>query len=169
MTTPTLSTKNLLLRPFTLADVQVMHRILNGRDVLRYFPGSQSLTEEQVERSIGRLLDHWQERGYGLWALESRLNGDLLGRCGLQFIPETEEVEVDFILSRDYWGQGLATEAGLASIQFGFNVLKLDSIVGIVHLKNIASQRVLEKLGMTSRIKTEYFGMAVYRYSIERP
>lgn len=169
MIIPTITTKNLLLRPFTLDDVKAMHRILNGRDVLRYFPGTQSMTEEQVERSIGRLLAHWQERGYGLWALESRQTGELIGRCGLQYITETDEVEVDFILSRDYWGRGLATEAGLASIQYGFDVLKVDSIVGIVHLENRASQRVLEKLGMISPIETEYFGMDVFRYSIERP
>ncbi len=169
MNIPTISTARLILRPFTPADAETMHQIMSGKDVLRYFPGTKVPTQEQVRRMIGRLLQHWQEKNYGLWAVALKENGKLIGRCGLQHLPKTDEVEVDFILSRDYWGQGLATEAGLASIQFGFDVLKAGSMVGIVHPENIASQRVLEKIGLHFVEATEYFGMACYRYLICHP
>ncbi|MCP5094505.1 MAG: GNAT family N-acetyltransferase [Chloroflexi bacterium] len=169
MSIPTLTTDNLILRPFTSTDAVPMHHIISGKDVLKYFPGTQSPTPEQVEKMIDRLLAHWQEKGYGLWAVAHRSTGALLGRCGLQFIQETDEVEIDFILDRQYWGQGFATEAGQASLQFGFNTLKVTSIVGIVHPGNIASQRVLEKVGMQFVEEKEYFGMACYRYVGKRP
>lgn len=101
--------------------------------------------------------------------MELRATGALLGRCGLQHIAETDEVEVDFILDRHYWGQGFATEAGQVSLQYGFAVLNLAQVVGIVHPGNLASRRVLEKLGMQFVEEAEYFGMSCYRYVGKRP
>jgi ribosomal-protein-alanine N-acetyltransferase len=111
---------------------------------------------------------HWRERGYGLWAVEARSTGQLMGRSGLQYLPETDEVEVDFLLGRAHWGKGFATEAGRASVRYGFEEVGVESIVGIVHPDNTASRRVLEKLGMRSTGPAEYFGMACYRYAVER-
>jgi RimJ/RimL family protein N-acetyltransferase len=168
MRIPTLTTPRLVLRPFTTADVDSMCRILNGKGVLRYFPPTDPPGRDRVQRMISGLLKHWEEHGYGLWAMESRSNGELAGRCGLQFLPDTEEVEVDFILGREFWGQGLATEAGRASLRYGFDRLGLESIVGIVHLENRASQRVLEKLAMERVEQKQFFGIECYRYAVER-
>jgi RimJ/RimL family protein N-acetyltransferase len=167
MPIPTIVTPNVTLRPFNPDDAELMHRILAGKDVLRYFPGTNAPTLEQVQRMIESVLKHWEEKGYGLWAVELRENGDLIGRCGLQLIADTAEVEIDFIIDRQYWGRGLATEAGKAGLKFGFEELGLVSVVGIVHPENLASQRVLEKLGMQFVEATEYFGMACYRYLAE--
>ena len=164
MEIPTLHTEHLILRPFTPADTDAWHAILSGEDVLRYFPGSPQPTREQAGRMIERMLAHWQEHGYGLWAVELQEHGRLIGRVGLQLIVETAEVEVDFILDRAFWGRGLATEAGRASLDYGYDVLQVDSIVGIVHPENLASQRVLQKIGLTLTEETTYFGMAVQRY-----
>ena len=169
MMIPTIETGRLWLRPFTPEDTPTMHRILNGQDVLKYFPGPQTVTGAQVERMISRMLAHWQEHGYGLWAVEQHTTGALLGRCGLQLITETDEVEIDFILDPASWGQGLATEAGQASLKFGFAQLNLPEVVGIVHPENLASQRVLQKLGMQFAQATEYFGMVVHHYVITQP
>jgi ribosomal-protein-alanine N-acetyltransferase len=97
-----------------------------------------------------------------------RTSGELMGRCGLQLIPETGEVEIDFLLGNPFWGRGFASEAGRASLNYGFEELALDQIVGIVHPENVASQRVLEKLGMWFSEKANYFGIDVFRYSRAR-
>jgi ribosomal-protein-alanine N-acetyltransferase len=117
---------------------------------------------------ILRLMVHWDERGYGLWAVASREDGTLMGRCGLQYLPDLEEVEVDFILARPFWGQGLATEAGRASLQYGFEELGLGRIVGVAHVENRASQRVLEKLGMHLLERKSLFGMDCCVYRVDR-
>ena len=75
---------------------------------------------------------------------------------------------MDFLFARGVWGKGFATEAGQASMQYGFQELGLESVVGIVHLENKASQRVLEKIGMSLTEQAQYFGMDCYRYIIER-
>ena len=164
MDIPMIQTERLNLRAFTPADGDAWYAILSGEDVLRYFPGSPKPTREQAGRMIERMLAHWGEHGYGLWAMEMRENGQLIGRVGLQLITETDEVEVDFILDRAFWGRGLATEAGRASLAYGYDVLNVDTIVGIVHPENLASQRVLQKIGLTFVEATTYFGMAVQRY-----
>jgi ketosteroid isomerase-like protein len=71
-------------------------------------------------------------------------------------------------LGQPFWGQGFATEAGQAGLRYGFDELGVESIVGIVHPENKASQRVLEKLGLRLTQRTQYFGMDCYRYAIER-
>jgi RimJ/RimL family protein N-acetyltransferase len=163
-----ITTERLVLRPFTVEDVGPLHRIVCEEGVLRYFPKSDPPPRERIEEIILGQRAHWQERGFGLWAVEARSSGTLMGRSGLMYLPQTDEVEVDFILGRAHWGQGFATEAGRAGLRFGFEEIGLESIVGIVHPENLASRRVLEKLAMRLTRADEYFGMACYRYAIER-
>jgi RimJ/RimL family protein N-acetyltransferase len=166
MEAPTVVTERLILRSFTEQDSGALYRIMNEDDVLRYFPNSRPPAPETVERLIGRRLQHWQEHGYGWWAVELREQPGLIGWNGLQYLPDTDEVEVGYLLSRENWGRGLAVEGACEGLRYGFEKLGLGEIVGIVHPENLASQRVLEKLGMVRTAETEYFGMAVYRYAI---
>lgn len=163
------TTERLVLRLFTVEDVGPMHRIVCEEGVLRYFPKTDPPSRDRIRELVLRQRAHWRERAYGLWAVEDRSTGALMGRSGLMYLPQTNEVEVDFILGPAYWGQGFATEAGRASLRYGFQEIGLRSIVGIVHPENVPSRRVLEKLGMTITRPDEYFGMACYRYAIERP
>jgi ribosomal-protein-alanine N-acetyltransferase len=169
MTIPTLQTPRLVLRAFTEEDVDPMHQILSGEGVLRYFPPTDPLPRDRVHKMVLGLLRHWDERGYGLWAVESRPEGELMGRCGLQYLAELDEVEIDFILGRPFWGQGFGTEAARASVCHGFEELGLERVVGIVHVENRASQGVLEKLGMALVEQREFFGIPCYHYAVERP
>jgi RimJ/RimL family protein N-acetyltransferase/GNAT superfamily N-acetyltransferase len=164
MNIPTLTTSRLTLRPFTEADAEPLHRILNEDGILRYFPRPDPPDLTRVQRLIAGQLRYWEEHGLGWWAVELRDTGELLGWNGLQYLPDTEEVEVGYLLSRRHWGQGLATEGAQASLRFGLETLRLGSIVGIVHPENIASQRVLAKAGLTFINEADYFGMHVCRY-----
>ena len=168
MVVEAITTPRLILRTFTEEDIDPMVRILGGKDVLRYFPRTDPPPRDRVQKMIVGLLKHWEEHGYGLWAVESRSTGDLMGRCGLQILPETEEVEVDFILGKRFWGQGFATEAGRASLRYAFEQLGLERVVGLAHIENKASQHVLEKLGMELLEQRQFWGIDCYHYAIER-
>jgi RimJ/RimL family protein N-acetyltransferase len=167
MNIPTVTTSRLTLRPFAEADADPLHRILGNSDVLRYFPNPNAPSLEQVQRFIARQLAHWQDHSFGWWAVELRAAPGLIGWNGLQFLPETGEIEVAYLLDKPHWGQGLATEGAQASLQFGFETLGLKGIVAIVHPENRASIRVIEKLGMSLVDRTHYFGMEVLRYRRE--
>ncbi len=164
MTIPTLVTARLTLRPFTEADAGPLHRILNEEGILRYFPRPDPPDLARVQRLIAGQIEHWAEHELGWWAVELRSTGELLGWNGLQYLPETQEVEVGYLLDKQHWGHGLATEGAQAALRFGAETLGLGSIVGIVHPENLASQRVLEKAGLTFVNEADYFGMHVRRY-----
>jgi len=169
MRIPSITTARLFLRPFAPTDADSLFLILQEKEILRYFPPSPNpLTRERAERLISSQLNHWQEHKLGWWAVEPRATNRLIGWCGLQFLQETEETEVGFLISRAFWGKGLTTEAARASLSYGFDNLGLQRIVGITHPENIASQRVLEKIGMKFTTTAHYFGMDCYHYSIDR-
>ena len=166
MDIPTIKTDRLILRPFTERDAEELRRILAQEGVLRYFPTTDPPPLDRVQKLIASQLQHWDKRGFGWWAVEPKSKEELIGWNGLQYLPETEEVEIGFLLSKSTWGKGLATEGAREGLKYGFETLGLESIVGIVHPENIASQGVLEKLGLTLSNEAEYFGMRVYRYLI---
>jgi ribosomal-protein-alanine N-acetyltransferase len=164
MTIPTLATERLILRGWTEADAALLHRIYCQEGVLRYFPQPEPPPRERIDKLIQSQLDRWEKDGYGLWAVDLKESGTLIGWCGLQFLQETDEIEVGYLLGRPYWGNGYATEAALASLHFAFETVGLRSVIAIVHPENIASQRVIEKLGMDFVDENHYFGMDCYRY-----
>jgi len=164
---PRIKTARLTLRPFRESDAAPLHHILGEEGVLRYFPNTRPPSIEGTQKLIQAQLRHWEENGYGWWAVEPRESVDLIGWNGLQYLPETAEVEVGYLLKKSYWGQGLAAEGGIEGLRYGFDELGLDEIIAIVHPDNFASQRVIEKLGMGFIDNTQYFGMEVYRYRIE--
>jgi ribosomal-protein-alanine N-acetyltransferase len=83
-------------------------------------------------------------------------------------LPETEDVEIGYLLAKSFWGQGLATEGGHVGIKYGFESLGLKRIIGLVHPENKASQRVLKKLGLNFVDRAEYFGMELLRYWVDK-
>lgn len=163
---PEITTDRLVLRAFLGSDAMPLHRILGQEGVLRYFPSTDPPPLEKVEQFIAGQLRHWEKHGYGWWAVVPQGEGELIGWSGLQYLPDTDEVEIAYLLAKAYWGQGLAPEAARAGLAFGFEWLGLERIVAIVHVDNTASQRVAEKLGMTFDQEAEYFGIPCYRYAM---
>jgi ribosomal-protein-alanine N-acetyltransferase len=165
---PTITTSRIVLRAYGEGEVARLHEILQVSDVLRYFPTSDPPSLAKVQRLVESQEQHWEENGFGWWALGIRDPDQLIGWCGLNVLPETDEVELKYLLAKDFWGRGLATEASRASMNYALTDTTLDTIIGLVHPENIASQRVLEKVGMSFLDHKEYFGMDCLRYMIHR-
>jgi [ribosomal protein S5]-alanine N-acetyltransferase len=147
-----LETERLLFREHEPGDRDAYCAMEQDPDVRRYVGGAPR-TREAAEARFQGALEPVPHR-LRLWATVLRANGQYIGRCGVY--PHIEsgrtisgEGVLSYYLARPYWGQGLATEAGLAFVQFGFEELGLDRIVTTVDARNLASLRVLEKLGFT--------------------
>ena len=151
MSIPIIKTARLTLRPFTKQDSKPLYQILGVPGVLEYFPSSDPLDLERVQKLVQRQIDQWGDHDYGWWAVEPDRAGELIGWSGLQYLPETDEIEIGYLLSKPYWGKGLATESAIAGLDYGFNSLGIGKIIGIVHPENVASQKVLEKIGLSFR------------------
>ena len=102
--------------------------------------------------------------GYGRWACVLKSTGEIVGFCGLKYLPELDATDVGFRFRPAFWGRGLATEACRASLEFGFSTLGLERVLGLVLPENQASIRVLEKVGMRPEGTVDYGGHRALRY-----
>jgi RimJ/RimL family protein N-acetyltransferase len=138
---------------------------------MRYI-GSGSLTREQSKEQVSRFVRHWDERGFGLWAVEYRASGTFVGFVGLAYQGEWTEgehkTEVGWRLDRACWGKGLATEGAVASVCHGFEEIGLERIISFIRPANLASRRVAEKARLTLRGETRWRGNDVVWYAIDR-
>jgi RimJ/RimL family protein N-acetyltransferase len=148
---PSLETDRLLLRPWRPAeDLDALAALNSDPAVMRWVTPNRPLRREESADLLDRVVRHWDEHGFGLWAVVPREErAQCIGFAGLaipSFLPAIlPAVEVGWRLAPDWWGRGLATEAARASIAFGFERLGLRSIITIVDARN---QRSLREAGM---------------------
>lgn len=119
---------------------------------MRYIGDGSTRTANQSSQAIARFEKSWTEHGFGLFAVEAKETGALIGFAGLSrpdFLPELlPSVEIGWRFSRSSWGKGLGTEAAAAALSFGVKTLGIADIVSIYQIENLASQRIMQKLGM---------------------
>ena len=164
---PTLRTERLVLRAFREDDLDAWAAILADEETARYIGGVR--TREQAWERIAVYLGHWELRGYGQWAVERRLDGRLVGRAGLWFPEGWPELEVGWTLDRSVWGEGFATEAGRAAMDWGWHELGLDRIASVIARDNARSRAVAVRLGMDLDYETALDGDPVVIYACDRP
>jgi RimJ/RimL family protein N-acetyltransferase len=146
-----LGTERLLLRRWRASDRAPFAALNADPRVMEHFPAR--LTQAESDRLIARIETDFEQRGYGLWALELRASGELVGCAGLD-VPSfeahfTPAVEVGWRLMRSAWGRGYATEAARATLAFGFEVASLTEIVSFTSVANLRSRAVMERIGMS--------------------
>lgn len=158
-------TKRLELGAITSADAEAFYRLNSHPEVMQLTgePPLQSL--EEAEKAIIDYPD-FDEVGYGRWGCVLKGEKGMIGFCGLKYIASLDEVDLGYRFLPEYWGKGYATEASNASVRFGFEVLGLESIIAMVLPENLASIRVLEKVGLQREGVVDYEGLKPIRYGI---
>lgn len=168
MSRPVLETERLWLRQFCASDLDSYARITGDAQTMRYVAGGRAFDRDQARRSLGYLLAHWQIRGYGPWAAEERATGALVGRIGLYRPDVWPGLEVGWLVARERWGEGLATEGARAAVAYAFTVLGAQRLISAIEPENRASIRVAEKLGERYVETRPLAGRAVSIFAIER-
>lgn len=163
-----IETPRLLLRQFTPEDAEELYRIYSHPDLFKYMSNDKPLVWEQTGAFIDSLNDNWKQHKFGVWAVVYKENQKLIGHCGLKFLENTPEIQIGYLLLKQYWGRGLGTEAAAEALRFGFEVATLERIVAIAKPENIASRRVMEKIGMKYEKDAYYYDNDVVYYSISR-
>jgi len=166
ITNKELTTKRLKLRHFRKEDIEIYAEIMGDNEIGKWFPKGIGYTHEEAQASLDNILSHWKKYGFGLWAITRKENPILIGRCGLNYISETSEVEIDFVLASRYWRKGYATEAAKASLYYGFKILFLDRIIALAKPENNASLRVIRKIGMHYIENTKYWNIICAKYEL---
>jgi RimJ/RimL family protein N-acetyltransferase len=143
-----------------LADLVALHL---DSEVSRYLGGVRS--PEVTKDYLRTNMAHWDRHGFGLWALRTHA-GEFAGRAGIRplAVDGATEIEIAYTFKRSLWGQGLASEIAGALTRIALVQLELPSLVGLIHVGNVASRRVVEKLDFTLERSTVYHGEDVVIY-----
>ena len=148
-------TPRLLLREFTLEDAPLLLQLNSDPEVLTYLHEPLLQDEAHAETILRNIILPQYENKLGRWAVYLKENNVFIGWCGLKHRPELEEIDLGYRFMQTAWGKGFATEAAKQTLVYGFKNLNLSLITGRAHIHNIASIRVLEKIGM------EYIGEGI--------
>ena len=143
-----IETNRLYLRELSVADAENFYLLNADEDVIKY-TGDKAFESINEAKSFLENYNPYQEYGYGRWAVIAKSNEEFLGWCGLKYSPEIDEVDIGFRFFKRHWSKGYATESAKACIEYGFENLNLKTIVGRAMEANVASIKVLEKLGMS--------------------
>ncbi len=161
-----LETHRLRLRRLRPSDEADLVALDNEPEVMRYVgsPRGTPPPEETLDRVRQRIgADHGP---YGWWLVEGKDDGLFHGLGLLLPVPESDDVEIGYRLARRSWGKGIATEAVAALIGYAFRSLGLPRVVAVVYPENVASRRVLEKLGFAYDGLCDYKDVRVPRYAL---
>ena len=148
-----IETPRLVLRDMLPEDVDAMFELDSDPEVVRYIGIKPVTNKEEVAAMIEFVRRQYEENGIGRWVAVEKAGGQVIGWSGLKFITKPENnqnhfYDVGYRLLRKHWGKGYATESAKAALQYGFEVMKLNEIIGTVHAENVASQNVLKKCGL---------------------
>jgi len=161
-----IDTERLYLRPMIMRDVDDLVALHADPEVSRYMRPFDH--EEAVER-LRRDESDWREYGHGLFALLASDDGRFLGRVGLKYWSQFEEAEVGWVLRREEWGHGYATEAARACADWGFRKFGYPYLTAMIRAENARSIRVAERLGMSPLRDDVLFDLPVIVHSVDRP
>ncbi len=146
---PTLETERLILRKMVLNDAEAVFAYASNSEVSRYTLWETHRSIEDSRAFLEFATQKYENGGEPDWGIVYRGNGCLVGACGLvNWEAEHARAEVGFVLSREYWGRGLMSEAVRAILRFGFERMNLNRIEARCIAENAASARVMEKAGM---------------------
>lgn len=162
-----IETERLILRPFTLEDIEASYQMNLDAEVSKYTGDGGVVSKEEVERRIKEnVLGDYKKHGYGRLAVELKGESKFIGFAGLKYLEDLKEVDLGYRFMKQYWGKGIATEAAKACLDLGFNKLGLSRVIGMVLPENGASIRVLEKLGFQFEKEMMEDDLLVRVYSI---
>ncbi len=163
-----LETTRLLLRQFRESDLDPYAEMCADEEVMKYIGEGRALTRAETWRNMAMILGHWQLRGYGLWAVEEKESGRLIGRAGFFYPEGWPGFELGWLLSRQHWGRGFATEAARAALDFAFTRLDKPRVISLIRPGNHRSIRVAERLGEKYETTIDLSGSEALLYSIAR-
>lgn len=151
-----IETKNLILREFRDSDLEGLFELESNTEVHTYLGNTPIKTKKEAEKIISFFYSQYEERGIGRFATIEKSSGKFVGWTGLKFNQSKKEMlngQIDFTdigyrLIPEFWGKGYATEASLASLDYGFKERNIDSIYAAAEVANAASNRVLKKIGL---------------------
>jgi len=166
-----LQTKRLITRFLTPDDIPAWATFFKDKEAVEFLSTFGFASCEDMSRFwIEKQLMRYKENRYGLQALLNKETGDMIGQCGLitQAIDGSMEMEIGYHIFKQYWGQGYASEAAKCFIDYAFTHNLASSVISIIDINNIKSQRVADKNGLVKERQTKWAYHDVFIYRIQK-
>ena len=146
-------TERLILREIVPTDRNGLFAIDSDPDVNLYLGRKPVETIEQIDSLIAFIRKQYVDNGIGRWAMIEKDTNNFIGWCGLKLVKELTNKHINYYdlgyrLNKTYWGKGLGTEAAKATVDYGFNNMKLKDIYAIADSQNSASKNIIQKVGL---------------------
>jgi RimJ/RimL family protein N-acetyltransferase len=167
-----LETERLTLREMVESDFLLLCKHLQDPDVMYAY--EHAFSDAEVQKGLNMQFKRYKQYGFGIWAVILKESGELIGQCGLSMQPckDRELLEIGYILQKNHWNKGYATEAAIACREYAFDKLNADEVFSIIRDTNIASQNVAKRNGMelVDEYIKHYYGidMLHYVFSVKR-
>jgi|TARA_B100001971_G_C18246012_1_gene574289 ribosomal-protein-alanine N-acetyltransferase len=145
-------THRLFIRVWKEQDQSLLHTIMSDADVMRYVWDYKPPTIGQIQDFVGKCIREADEQGWTTWALILKENLSLIGYCGFltrNYGEYEGETEIGWLVAKEHWGKGIATEAAKAVLDFGFSAWKFDRVIASARSENTQSVKVMIKIGMS--------------------
>ena len=133
-------------------------------EVMRFIGAGGPVDASVAWRQMALFLGEWTLHGYGMWAVEERASGRLIGRVGYLNPPGWPECELGWLLARDAWGRGFAREAATAALAHGRASLGIGKLISLIRPDNLRSIALAERLGAVLDRRIEFMGGAALQY-----
>ena len=161
-----LETTRLLLRELDVNDAEDFYKLNLDPEVIKYTGNTAFKSIEEATKFLSEYKDY-KENGYGRWAVINKATERFIGWCGLKHGEIDNETDIGFRFFEEEWHNGYATESAAACIYYGFEKLNINRIIGRAIKENIASIKVLEKIGLQYERDTVFDGKEAIIYKIE--
>ena len=159
-----LATARLDLRMFRADDLDAYADMCADEEVMRFIGAGGAVGADVAWRQMAFFLGEWALHGYGMWAVVERASGRLVGRVGFINPHGWPECELGWLLARDAWGRGFATEAASAARAHGRAQLGVGKLISVIRPDNRRSIAVAERLGATLDRKIDFMGDEALQY-----
>lgn len=161
-----IETRRLILRPFESEDVEAAFAWFGDPIVMGFTPSGPDTSIEQTKTRLAKYQEHQAAHGFSKWIVLDRHLGCPIGDSGLLVLQGYGWIDLGFRLAQPYWGQGLATEAACAWVRAAFDDFHIDRLTAFVHPENIASIRILKKLGFHAERRDTIMGLNSIVFSL---
>lgn len=162
-----LETERLILRELTINDDESFYYLNLNPNVIKY-TGDSSFANIKEAKSFLENYSDYIKNGFGRWAVIEKQSNNFIGWCGLKFHKDTNEIDIGFRFFEEYWNKGFATESAKSCLEYGFLQLNLTEIIGRVMKENLASIKVLEKIGLQFSHSFNFENNEGYIYKLKK-
>lgn len=158
-----IETERLYLKELSFDNTGDLYTLFSDSEIVKFTEDTIVNSKEETRFIIEKIQKHYKEHGFGKWAVYDKVNNGFLGLCGLKRYEAYNKTALSYSFLKQHWGKGYATEASKGVLAYSLNILKTEKIVAWSTPDNIASVRVLEKVGFNF-VRTEKWDETIWNY-----